>query len=187
MRCVIFWCALNIPHAHGVSQTLFDTSMGVCVASNCCAAAFLGCLVVFLSFHATITCDVWYSTCDASSSGVHSTFHLRLVFPKHSVILLWFFPVLLIAALLLYLAFTMLFMRKSIITITCPSLELSRSQRPWRGMSRGFQIILLGMCSWFHGSMTTIWRLDHENDAREDPPCHILFVRVYIFPYLSKE
>ena len=133
MRCVIFWCALNIPHAHGVSQTLFDTSMGVCVASNCCAAAFLGCLVVFLSFHATITCDVWYSTCDASSSGVHSTFHLRLVFPKHSVILLWFFQVLLIAALLLYLALTIIFMRTCNITITCPNLELSRSQRPWRG------------------------------------------------------
>ena len=35
-----------------------DTSPGVCVASHCCAAAFLGCLVIFLSFHATITCAV---------------------------------------------------------------------------------------------------------------------------------
>ena len=34
---------------------------------------------------------------------------MRLVFPKRSVILLWFFPVLLIAALLVYLAFTNIF------------------------------------------------------------------------------
>ena len=54
---------------------------------------------------------------------MHSTFPTRLVLPKRSVILLWFFLVLLIAALLVYLAFNIIFMRKCIITITCTDLE----------------------------------------------------------------
>ena len=39
MRRVIFWCALNIPSAPGVSQTLCDTSLVLPSASHCCTAA----------------------------------------------------------------------------------------------------------------------------------------------------
>ena len=38
MRRVIFWCALNIPYAPGVSQTLCDTSLVLPGASHCCTA-----------------------------------------------------------------------------------------------------------------------------------------------------
>ena len=39
MRRVIFWCALNIPSAPGVSQTLCDVSLVLPSASHCCTAA----------------------------------------------------------------------------------------------------------------------------------------------------
>ena len=39
MRRVIFWCALNIPSAPGVSQTLCDTTLVLPSASHCCTAA----------------------------------------------------------------------------------------------------------------------------------------------------
>ena len=61
---------------------------------------------------------------------LRTTFPMRLVFPKRSVILLWFFLVLLIAALPLYLACTIKIMRTCIITITCPNLGPRISQRP---------------------------------------------------------
>ena len=38
MRRVIFWCALSIPYAHGVSQTLCDISLVLPSASHCCTA-----------------------------------------------------------------------------------------------------------------------------------------------------
>ena len=148
-------------------------------ASHCCAADFMGYILILSLMHTVITYKICYSTCVASSSGVHSTFPTHMVFPKRSVILPWVSVLLLIAVLLLswavlYFSPFMLqshvtsdvphasrhllvctdhslrsgsskclsllhcylilllqsFMRKCIITITCPNLGPRISQRP---------------------------------------------------------
>ena len=84
---------------------------------------FMGYLVVFPLIHAINTCNICDSTYVASSSGVHSTFLMHMLFPKRSAILLKMSVLLFIAVLLLswaVLLYSSPFMLQSHVTSDIP-------------------------------------------------------------------
>ena len=107
---VIFWCVPTMPYARGDVRTLCNLLSRSLVLPIAALLFFLCYLVVCPLIHAIITCNICYSTCVASSSGVHPTFPMHMVFPKRSVILLNVSVLLLIAVLLLSWAVLVIFL-----------------------------------------------------------------------------